>query len=98
MTRHIRHARPTRNIRPILPHHFPLPLNRRLIRPHHPIPHRTRQRHFTTRLPRHGRMGRILQNIFMEAITAITAVSRGDRGGAIAALFEGDVAVGGVVV
>lgn len=39
-----------------------------------------------------------LQNILMEAITPITTVRGRDRGGAIAALFEGDIAVGGVVV
>ena len=97
-TRHIRHARPTRNIRLLLPHHLPLPINRRLIRPPHPVPHRTRQRHLPVRLLHHGRMRRVPEYVFVEPVAAIAAVRRGDRGGAVAALLEADVAVRRMVV
>ena len=43
-------------------------------------------------------MGRIPDDILMEAIAPIGAVGGGDCRGAVAALFEGDVAVGGAVV
>lgn len=95
MTRHIRHARPPLNIRPPRPDHLPLPLNRHLIPAHHPIPHRTRQRDLAVRLPDHSAMGRIPDDILMEAVAPVAAVGGGDGRGAVAPLFEGDVAVGG---
>lgn len=97
-TRHIRHSRPTGNVRLLLPHHLPLPLNRRLIRPRHPIPHRARQRHLPVRPLHHGRVRRVPEYVFVEAVAPVAAVRRGDGRGAVAALFEADVAVRGVVV
>ena len=98
MTRHIRHARSALNIRPPGPHHLPFPLNRHLIPPRHPIPHRTRQDDLAIGLPDHSAMGRIPDDVLVEAVAAVAAVGGGDGRGAVAALFEGDVAVGGAVV
>ena len=43
-------------------------------------------------------MGRVPQDVLVEAVAAAAAVRRGDDGGAVAALLEGDVAVRGAIV
>lgn len=88
MTRHIRHTRPTGDVRHTPPHHFPLPLNRRLIGAMHPITHRTRRRHLPIPVPSHSRMRSIFEYILIKAINSVAAVGGGYGGGAIAALFE----------
>ena len=69
-----------------------------MIRPSHPITHRARQRFLPIRLLHHSLLRCILDNILAEAINMLATVRGGDGGGTIAALFEGDVAVGGMVV
>lgn len=99
-TPHIIRPRAPLDIRLPLPHLLHLPLGRHLIRSRDPIPHRTRQHHHPILPLILGPRGSMRDDILLEPahVSRVRPVGRSDRAGAIAALFEGNVAVGGVVV
>lgn len=97
-TRHIRHACPANNVRPFLSHNLQLVINRRLVGPAHPVPHRRRQRLRPVGLVLHRRLGGPAQDILREAVAPPAAVRRADRCGTVAPLLQADIPVRGVVV
>ena len=98
MTRHIRHPRSPSHICLLPPNLLLQPLNSRLIRSAHPIPHRTRQRFLPIRPLPQCRSRRILQHILNKPIAPPAPVRRRNSRCAIAALFDGDISVRSVIV
>lgn len=95
---HIISPRPARDVSMLLPHRLVLILNRRLIRPTHPVTHRHSQSLGAVRLILNRSSRGIGQDILAEPTASTAPVRRIDRRRAIAALLEADVAVGGTVV